>query len=105
MRKHDLSRALSEEFELPLAESARIVAFIFSTIARLLLAGGAYQHSGFGSFSVSRRRKRRSHDVNRGVCVMIPEKKGLRFTPSKTLKRKLNEKRRSKTKRAHEQRL
>jgi nucleoid DNA-binding protein len=99
VRKNELVRAVADEFGLTLGLSARIVTFIFGTLTALLLAGKSYQHSGFGSFLVSRRKKRRIHNVNKGAYVNIPEKKGVRFLPSKALKKKLNA--RSKTKRAN----
>lgn len=90
MRKNELSRALADEFDLTLSQSARIVSFIFGTIIQLLMTGKSYQHSGFGCFLVARRKKRKIHNVNKGIYVMLPEKKGVRFLPAKTLKKRLN---------------
>lgn len=111
MRKNELVRSIADEFGLTLGQSSAIVTFIFGTIVRLLLAGKSYQHSGFGSFITGHQKKRKIHNVNRGEYTMVPKKKTMRFLPSKTLKRRLNNPiqtksaKASKAKRANKKRL
>jgi DNA-binding protein HU-beta len=98
VRKNELAKLLSDECGLTLGQASSALSFIFSTITKLLLMGGQYHQSSFGTFQITSRKKRQIHNVNKEIYTTIPEKKSVRFAPSRKLKTLLNSKRTRKKK-------
>jgi integration host factor subunit beta len=52
MNKSDLTKALSDEQDLPIGKAEEIVDVLFGTMSEALIAGDRIEIRGFGSFTV-----------------------------------------------------
>ena len=71
-------------------ESAGIIDLLIRRIKEELGSRGRVQISGFGSFEVVRRKRRKGRNPKTGEVIQIDSKHSLVFRPSKVLVTRLN---------------
>lgn len=87
MNKNDISKKVYETHGgLSYADSQKIVDLILETIKSRLVRGEKVLITGFGCFSVMRRKDKKGVNPQTGEPVMIPGKNAVKFKPSKYLK-------------------
>jgi nucleoid DNA-binding protein len=87
MNKDEISRKVYEAHGgLAYADAKRIVDLILDTIKERLARGERVVLSGFGSFTVRRRRDKNGINPRTGDSVLIPGRNTVKFKPSKYLK-------------------
>ena len=87
MNKNDISKKVYETHGgLSYADSQKIVDLILETIKNRLARGEKVLITGFGCFSVMRRKDKKGVNPQTGEPVMIPGKNAVKFKPSKYLK-------------------
>lgn len=84
MLNQDLVTAVARENDISQAKAKEIIASVFSAIAKGA-DGDPLQIHGFGSFRVVERKARKAKNPQTGEDMMIPAKKVLKYTQSKTL--------------------
>ncbi len=87
MNKNDISKKVYETHGgLSYADSQKIVDLIIETIKGRLARGEKVLISGFGCFSVMRRKDKKGVNPQTGEPVIIPGRNAVKFKPSKYLK-------------------
>ena len=87
MNKNDISKKVYETHGgLSYADCQRIVDLIIETIKRRLARGEKVLISGFGCFSVMKRKDKKGVNPQTGEPVIIPGRNAVKFKPSKYLK-------------------
>ncbi|MEJ2110026.1 MAG: HU family DNA-binding protein [Acidobacteriota bacterium] len=87
MNKDEISRKVYEAHGgLAYADAKKIVDLILETIKGKLARGERVVLSGFGSFTVKRRKDKKGVNPQTGQPVLIPGRNAVKFTPSKYLK-------------------
>jgi DNA-binding protein HU-beta len=87
MNKNDISKRVYEAHGgISYAEAQQIVDFILETIKKRLLRGEKVLISGFGCFTVVRRKNKRGVNPQTGKPILIPGRKAVKFKLSKNLK-------------------
>jgi DNA-binding protein HU-beta len=87
MNKNDISKKVYEAHGgISYAEAQRIVDFILETIKMRLVRGEKVLISGFGCFTVMRRKDKKGVNPQTGAPVIIPGRNSIKFRPSKYLK-------------------
>jgi len=87
MNKNDISKKVYEAHGgISYAEAQKIVDLILETIKSRLSRGEKVLISGFGCFSVKRRKDKRGVNPQTGKPVIIRGRKSVKFKPSKYLK-------------------
>ena len=87
MNKNDISKKVYETHGgLSYADSQKIVDLIIEKIKGRLARGEKVLISGFGCFSVMRRKDKKGVNPQTGAPVIIPGRNAVKFKPSKYLK-------------------
>jgi nucleoid DNA-binding protein len=87
MNKNDISKKVYETHGgLSYADSQKIVDLIIESIKGRLARGEKVLISGFGCFSVMRRKDKKGVNPQTGEPVIIPGRNAVKFKPSKYLK-------------------
>jgi DNA-binding protein HU-beta len=87
MNKNDISKKVYETHGgLSYAESQKIVDLILEIIKGRLARGEKVLITGFGCFSVMKRKDKKGVNPQTGKPVMIPGRNAVKFKPSKYLK-------------------
>jgi integration host factor subunit alpha len=87
MNKNDISRKVHETHGgLSYAESQKIVDLMLETIKERLSRGEKVLISGFGCFSVMKRKEKNGVNPQTGDPVVIHGRNAVKFKPSKYLK-------------------
>jgi len=87
MNKNDISKKVHEiHGGLSYVEARKIVDFILDTIKLRLARGEKVLISGFGCFTVRRRKEKKGVNPQTGKPVVIPGRRAIKFKPSKYLK-------------------
>ena len=87
MNKNDISKKVyATHGGLSYADSQKIVDLILEAIKSRLARGEKVLITGFGCFSVMRRKDKKGVNPQTGEPVMIPGKNAVKFKPSKYLK-------------------
>jgi len=87
MNKNDISKKVYETHGgLSYADSQKIVDLILETIKGRLVRGEKVLITGFGCFSVMKRKDKKGVNPQTGEPVMIPGRNAVKFKPSKYLK-------------------
>ncbi len=87
MNKNDISKKVYEAHGgISYAEAQKIVDLIIDTIKERLSRGEKVLISGFGCFTVMKRKEKRGVNPQTGKPVIIPGRKAVKFKPSKYLK-------------------
>jgi DNA-binding protein HU-beta len=87
MNKNDISKKVHEAHGgLSYVEAQKIVDFMIETIKGRLSRGEKVLISGFGCFSVMKRKEKRGVNPQTGEPVVIRGRNAVKFKPSKYLK-------------------
>lgn len=87
MNKDEISKRVYEAHGgLAYADARRIVDLILDTIKRKLASGEKVLLSGFGSFTVQRRKDKKGVNPQTGQSIIIAGRNTVKFKPSKYLK-------------------
>ncbi len=87
MNKNDISKKVYEAHGgISYAEAQKIVDLILEIIKGRLSRGEKVLISGFGCFSVMRRKDKKGVNPQTGKPVIIPGRNSIKFKPSKYLK-------------------
>jgi nucleoid DNA-binding protein len=87
MNKNDISKKVHEAHGgLSYVEALKIVDLILETIKKHLSRGEKVLISGFGCFSVMKRKGKMGVNPHTGEPVLIPGRNSVKFKPSKYLK-------------------
>ncbi|MDM7996675.1 MAG: integration host factor subunit alpha [Acidobacteriota bacterium] len=87
MNKNDISKKVYETHGgLSYADSQKIVDLILETIKGRLVRGEKVLLTGFGCFSVRKRRDKKGVNPQTGEPVIITGRNAIKFKPSKYLK-------------------
>jgi nucleoid DNA-binding protein len=81
--KKDLIRDLAAETGTSQATAQQIVDGVFSRISERSAAGDKVAIAGFGKFEVKTRAARTGRNPATGASIEIPEKRVMKFTPTK----------------------
>ena len=87
MNKDEISRRVYEAHGgLAYGDARKIVDLILDKIKRRLASGEKVLLSGFGSFTVRRRKDKKGVNPQTGQSIIIPGRNTVKFKPSKYLK-------------------
>ncbi|MCP2519635.1 HU family DNA-binding protein [Candidatus Aminicenantes bacterium AC-708-M15] len=86
MNKRDIIEKIAEDSGITKEQAVKVINSIFNGIENALSRGEKVTLSGFGSFSVIRRKERKARNPRTGEIIKIPSKKAIKFVPSKKLK-------------------
>lgn len=86
MTKAELVEAVAKDTGLSKAQSEKALNAVTGSISKLLKKGGKITLTGFGTFSVSKRKARKGHNPQTGEAINIKAKKVAKFKPGQTLK-------------------
>jgi DNA-binding protein HU-beta len=89
MTKDEMIANLSREAGLKSDQAEKALNSILHVITDELAKGGKVNLSGLGSFSVVERKAREGRNPRTGEKIQIPKRKGVKFSPSKNLKDKV----------------
>lgn len=86
MNKAELVSAISEAAGLKNKETEALLEALTSSIAGALHKGGKVAITGFGTYSVTKRKARKGRNPRTGKQITIPASKAPRFSAGKALK-------------------
>jgi DNA-binding protein HU-beta len=87
MNKYDISKKVHEAHGgMSYAEARKIVDLLLEIIKGRLSKGEKVLISGFGCFSVQRRKQKKGVNPQTGAPAIIPGRNSVKFKPSKYLK-------------------
>jgi len=86
MTKQDIVEALSKKMDSSKAEAERCLNVILDEITKDLSRGKDVVLTGFGKFSVKKRKARQGRNPKTGASIKIPAMKVVRFKVGKALK-------------------
>lgn len=89
MNKADLVVLIAEKARIRKAAAERAINTFIGAIRETLARGEKFTISGFGSFSVSRRKARKGRNPKTGQEIMIPRTETIRFKASGKMKKRL----------------
>ena len=90
MNKGDLIEKIVSEVKITKADAGRVLESIVDGITQSLKRGERTTISGFGTFSVSKRKARVGRNPQTGEPTNIPARRVARFTAGKELKEELD---------------
>ena len=90
MNKSQLIKAVAEKSELSQKQVAETWKMFEETMVNTLNEGEKVQLSGFGTFEVRSRAKRKGRNPKTGEVVAVPACRYLAFVPAKSVKENLN---------------
>ncbi|MFH0825422.1 MAG: HU family DNA-binding protein [Pseudomonadota bacterium] len=91
MNKSDLTKALADEYKLPLRKCEEIVDKVFDTMAKALISGGRIEIRGFGSFTVKHYEGYEGRNPKTGDAIDVESKYLPFFKPGKELRELVND--------------
>jgi len=86
MNKQEIIERIAEDSGITRHQATKVLNSIINGIENALSRGEKVTLSGFGSFSVIRRKERKGRNPKTGEIIKIPSKKAIKFIPSKKLK-------------------
>jgi len=86
MTKADLIQKVAKKTGASQAMAGKLIDTTLDEVRLLLSKGDSISFTGFGSFLVSKRAKRKGRNPQTGKEMTIPASKVARFRPGKTLK-------------------
>ena len=86
MGKTDLIDAIAKATTMEKTKAKAAIEATIDCVTKELKRGGKVQITGFGTFSVSKRKKRMGVNPKTGAKITIPARKVPKFTPGKALK-------------------
>lgn len=90
MVKSKLADIIAEKYSIHKTWAQEIIDCVFNEIKAVVREGKEYHHSGFGKFKLNTKAERKMHDIITGKIITLPEKKRIKFTPSRTFNKTLN---------------
>ena len=90
MNKSQLIKAVAEKSELSQKQVSETWKMFEETMVNTLNEGEKVQLSGFGTFEVRTRAKRKGRNPKTGEVVAVPACRYLAFVPAKSVKENLN---------------
>jgi integration host factor subunit alpha len=91
MTKADLVELIYEQMGSSKKEAGEVVEAVFEIVKGSLRRGEKVKISGFGTFSVNRKRARRGRNPQTGDPITIDSRCVLSFKPSQVLKERIGE--------------
>ena len=91
MTKADLIARVAKKTKISQAMANRVIDATLGEIRTLLGKGGSISFTGFGSFSVTKRAKRKGRNPQTGEEIQLEARRVLTFKPSLVLKNALNQ--------------
>ncbi len=89
MNKKEITSKMSREAGITWLQAEKAFRSMIEGIKDSLKKGERVTFSGFGSFEVKKRKARQGRDPRTGEIISIPNKKRVKFNPSKSLKNSL----------------
>lgn len=89
MGKKDILNKISKEAGITLSQAQRAFGALLDGMKDALNKGGKINLSGFGSFEVRVREARKGRNPKTGVSIQIPQKRRIKFNPSRSFKHTL----------------
>jgi len=89
MNKQDLVNLVSEKTGISKKAAGKAQKAVTEAISSALEKGDSVSLIGFGSFKVIERAAREGRNPSTGEKMKIPASKGVKFTPSKVLKERV----------------
>jgi DNA-binding protein HU-beta len=86
MTKTELVAAVAKEAKITKAAAAKVIDSVTSSITRELKKGGRVSLTGFGTFTVAKRKARAGRNPRTGQEIRVPARNTARFKPGKALK-------------------
>jgi len=90
MNKKDLIENIAEAVDTTKAEAERMVDAFMDTVTGALKKGDSVALTGFGTFSVTKRKARTARNPRTGEVVKVAAKNAPKFKPGKGLKDAVN---------------
>ena len=90
MNKTQLIEHIAATTDLSKAAAGRVLSTVLESVSKTLKKGGTVSLTGFGSFSVTKRKARIGRNHKTGDALKIKAAKVPHFRPSKGLKDALN---------------
>ncbi len=91
MTKAELVTIVSEKCSISRLNSVQIVDQVFRILKETLETGEKVKISGFGSFTSREKRPRKGRNPKTGKVMMISGRRVLKFKPSPTLRKAVNQ--------------
>ena len=89
MNRQDLVNLVSEKTGISKEAAGKAQKAVIEAISSALEKGDSVSLIGFGSFKVIERAAREGRNPSTGEKMQIPASKGVKFTPSKVLKQRV----------------
>jgi len=86
MTKAELIEAVAKEADLSKADTGRALDALIDTVTKTLHKGDKVSLVGFGTFSVTKRPRRKGRSPQTGEQIWIAARKAPKFVAGKTLK-------------------
>jgi len=86
MGKKDILARMSRDGGITLAQAQKAFASLIRGMRESLKQGKKINLSGFGSFEVKVREARKGRNPKTGATIQIPQKKRIKFNPSRSFK-------------------
>ncbi len=86
MTKAELITAIAKDTELTKADAERTINSFMSQISKTLKKEGKLTLTGFGTFEVVKRKKRKGRNPQTGQPITIKAHKVVKFKPGKSLR-------------------
>ena len=90
LTKEDLKNSIQDQLNIPRTQSSEVIESFLETIKSSLESGEDVMISGFGKFSVQKKKERRGRNPSTGEEVMIEPRKVVTFSCSGKLKDRMN---------------
>ena len=88
--RKELAESVSEKLDVSQQNAAEIVAAVFATMKKHLVAGKSIKLVQFGTFTVQDKSPRRGRNPRTGAPMTITKRQMVSFRPSKKLRDRLN---------------
>ncbi|AWM86386.1 HU family DNA-binding protein [Microvirga sp. 17 mud 1-3] len=95
MNKNELIEQIAQEYELTKTFARDLVEHVFESISDAVHKGEEVAIFGFGKFKLAERKARKGRNPQTGEAIKIAASKNVKFEQSKSLKERVNAKRRS----------
>lgn len=89
MTKADLVAAIAKETNLTKADAERTLNSFLELVTKTLKKEGKLTLTGFGTFEVVKRKKRKGRNPQTGAAITIKAHKVVKFKPGKGLRSKI----------------
>lgn len=92
LTRHEINIAVSDQFSMSLAEAAELVDTTIEAMSEALAEEGELKLSGFGTFTVHKKKERIGRNPKTGEQTPIAERQVILMNPSNQLKARINNK-------------